>query len=104
MVALPIIFFCLNGFEIKNIGSGPFYGLALIFTGFPLSGFTVHFYSTVIHEFIFSLALPANEQGFMFYQSYIQWMVEWVLAFMAGYFQWFVCLPWIWSKAWRKAT
>jgi len=101
MVAIPVLFFCAGGFSLELLSSGPFYGLVLLLSGFPLSGFSVHFYSSVVHDVMFQLALPSYESAFMLYQEKFQWLVVWVFAFCAGYIQWFVCLPWLWRQAKR---
>ncbi|PVZ69525.1 hypothetical protein [Pelagibaculum spongiae] len=104
MLVMPMAFFFINGLKISSIDSGPFYGLALIMAGFPLSGLAVHLYSSVIIDFIFKLLVPVYEPEFYFYQANIQWFVYWLFAFLAGYIQWFFALPWVIGKVCQKRT
>lgn len=36
--------------------------------------------------------------GYVFTTSYASIAVDWLIAFVAGYVQWFVLLPWLWRK------
>lgn len=98
MLMLPLVFFITNGFSFGSIDGGPFYGLSLVLVGFPLSGFAVDFYSAVVFDILFRILVPEYEAFFYFYQANVQWFVYWVFAFVSGYFQWFIALPWVVRK------
>lgn len=98
MLAVPLVFLIINGMEPSLVDSGPFYGLVLILSGFPMSGLAVDFYSTMVGKYIFISIAPSYESQFYFYQSNIQWFIYWLFAFISGYFQWFILLPWMLSK------
>jgi hypothetical protein len=44
------------------------------------------------------LLIAATMHEFSIPVSYSTLVIEWLVLFIAGYFQWFVLLPWLWRK------
>lgn len=66
--------------------------------GAPLAFVAVHYFNVGFNDALFIHMTKQNAGALMFYQEWIYNTLRWLVAFTAGYLQWFVVLPWCFRK------
>jgi hypothetical protein len=87
-----VLFVSLYGFDAKpNSDIGIFFVWSMLILAFPSSLLVALFFTglSIAIDELFSAVIPT---------SYWSLSVGWVCFFVAGYWQWFVLLPWLWRK------
>ena len=87
-----VLFVSLYGFDAKpNSDIGIFFTWSMLILAFPSSLLVALFFAglSIAVEELFSAVIPT---------SYWSISVGWACFFVAGYWQWFMLLPWLWRK------
>lgn len=87
-----VLFVSLYGFNGKpNSDIGIFFAWTMLILAFPSSLLVALLFTgvAIAAEKLFSAVIP---------ESYLMLSVSWACFVAAGYWQWFVLLPWLWRK------
>jgi len=87
-----VLFVSLYGFDGKpNSDIGVFFVWSMLILAFPSSLLVALFFTglSIAVDELFSAVIPT---------SYWSLSVGWICFLIAGYWQWFVLLPWLWRK------
>ena len=92
LLAVIVLFMTLYSFDGKpNSDIGIFLAGSMLTLAFPISFLVVLLFVgvSIAVEQLFSVVSQT---------SYLSILVSWACLFTAGYWQWFVLLPWLWRK------